>query len=657
MDSVISGIDSSHPTRIYGENAENGCATKTELYADRLLTSGIKLTDTNNAEIKCIELTDHSTNNVVPYVNGSLMSNGIYAEDSSSILLENVSIHGVRKGILAGRLSNWTLKSVDLLRNMSAGWDGDIGHTAPNDSNNSGDMIFNNVKIQYNGCNEIYPDNKPVFCASQSQGGYGDGLGTYKTGGNWYFTDCDFSHNTSDGLDLLYHTGDGNIYIKNSRFEGNAGNPLKLAALNDYVENSKVIANCGYFKDQSFTSTVHVTTGNPTGFDNCRAGAQALALILRENSQHKIYNSTILGDGGILFYTQGTGCNGTERVVARNNIYVGGPAFLDQTKDTDIFYAGGSDGDCGNPACCFSGQFDNDYAVEYGMKDPCQSTSNYFCESPDFIDTTDLGFYTGEEQNVGLQVTSPAIAEGNTSIVCTYGDCGEDFYHNDRASSWDLGALQYGSSSSSCTTVPSLCLDQYTCEVAGWNWWSTQVCMATAEPNPCASTCSECATQLACEGSAAGCYYYDSSCHATPQSTCDDDCSICSTDEQCTLSDVVGGCHWVVQGPGVGSCLAGPAGAEGENCDTNCLACVTQETCLASPLGCSYWTDGQCRNVSQNCDNDCSSCVTPATCSASLSHCIYYRDGSCNPENEPLESLGATTVNFSGGTLNGLNIR
>ena len=42
-------------------------------------------------------------------------------------------------------------------------------------------------------------------CWAQQTGGYGDGLGTTSTGGQWLIEDSFFHHNTSDGLDLLLH--------------------------------------------------------------------------------------------------------------------------------------------------------------------------------------------------------------------------------------------------------------------------------------------------------------------------------------------------------------------------------------------------------------------------------------------------------------------
>ena len=44
-------------------------------------------------------------------------------------------------------------------------------------------------------------------CWGQKAGGYGDGLGTITTGGQWLIEDAFVHHNTSDGLDLRYMDG------------------------------------------------------------------------------------------------------------------------------------------------------------------------------------------------------------------------------------------------------------------------------------------------------------------------------------------------------------------------------------------------------------------------------------------------------------------
>jgi len=141
-------------------------------------------------------------------------------------------------------LSNWELRDSSIRGNGFVGWNGDIG----SDSSNSGYINFVRTTIEYNGCAEQFPvvaKTGPggIFnCWEQNQGGYGDGIGTELTGGNWYFEDVSISHNTSDGLDLLYGdpSVEGSVVIKRGVFEGNAGNQVKTA-FDTYIEDVKIL--------------------------------------------------------------------------------------------------------------------------------------------------------------------------------------------------------------------------------------------------------------------------------------------------------------------------------------------------------------------------------------------------------------------------------
>ena len=66
------------------------------------------------------------------------------------------------------------------------GFDGDLGSNVK-DSANNGTLLFRRVVIAWNGCGETYPGKKPQGCWGQEAGGYGDGLGTASTGGDWIF--------------------------------------------------------------------------------------------------------------------------------------------------------------------------------------------------------------------------------------------------------------------------------------------------------------------------------------------------------------------------------------------------------------------------------------------------------------------------------------
>ena len=102
--------------------------------------------------------------------------------------------------------TDWHVEDVRIAANGWAGWDADI----QGDDSNSGRLHFIGWVVEWNGCAESYPGGQPIGCWAQTAGGYGDGFGSGSTGGDWIIQDSAFLHNTSDGLDLLYHSLGGN---------------------------------------------------------------------------------------------------------------------------------------------------------------------------------------------------------------------------------------------------------------------------------------------------------------------------------------------------------------------------------------------------------------------------------------------------------------
>ena len=117
MPALPSGPDSSHPTRLLGEGWNSGCGAAPELWGAERPWFIIDLEGSSNIELECLEITDHAScieshaeagfrcrRDTAPY--GDWASTGIYASDSDSVLLKNLSIHGLASnGIQAGRIS------------------------------------------------------------------------------------------------------------------------------------------------------------------------------------------------------------------------------------------------------------------------------------------------------------------------------------------------------------------------------------------------------------------------------------------------------------------------------------------------------------------------------------------------------------------------
>lgn len=340
-----SGLDPEHPTRILGKGWDQGCPDPPEFWGSERVWQVISLEGTSNAKIACLELTDRSgcvehhdnpqvrcERDTYPY--GDWASDGIYAADASNITLRNLNVHGFASaGIRAGRISEWTVEEVRIAGNGWVGWEGDL---VDEDDANSGDLVFRKWVVEWNGCAETYPGENPEDCWAQTAGGYGDGVGTGKTGGHWIIEDSLFRYNTSDGLDLLYaRLPDSRIEIRRTMAYGNAGNQIKVNGPT-IIENSLMVGNCGFFEGKPFTYNV----------DNCRGSGAALALNFRQGVS--VMNCTVAGEGDCLATVECdeySACDGSETVTMKNNIFLGYKEFLEASDracylwfDNDNFY-------------------------------------------------------------------------------------------------------------------------------------------------------------------------------------------------------------------------------------------------------------------------------------------------------------------------------
>jgi hypothetical protein len=407
---VPGGPSPDQPTRIVGQGWDSGCAAPPELWGSGRPWQIVDLTDASNVVVACLEITDHSE--CVESHSGGLACNrddppygdwadiGLYAQDSANVLLKDLNIHGLANGgVLAGRLTDWTVENVRIAGNGWVGWDGDI----EGDDSNSGTMTFRNWTVEWNGCGETYPGQEPVGCWAQTAGGYGDGVGTGATGGDWIIEDSSFLHNTSDGLDLLYHSEGGTVTINRVRAEGNAGNQIKATGLAS-LSNSLLVGNCAFFENQPFTYDV----------DPCRASGNTLTVAFAGGEQVSIVNSTFYGQGDGLVNAgprddEGYGCNGSESIKARNNIFQGDTDFFDPGDITFLFYQE----DCG------SLQFDSDYNIVHQAKNiTCNSTDTYvisgshdLCQDPRLT-----GPFSGLEFGMMPVPGSPAIDAGDSAV-------------------------------------------------------------------------------------------------------------------------------------------------------------------------------------------------------------------------------------------------
>lgn len=319
MTAVPSGHDSASRTRVLGKS----CSAPPMLWGSGGIERILNLEGTSNVEVGCLEITDrhdcvHKHSEPVAACppagsSGDWALTGVFASGSSNAWLHDLDIHGLATtGINAGGLRDWVVERVRVNANGRAGWNGNIGA----DSSNAGSIVLREVEIGWNGCGERWRTGEPWACWAQQTGGYGDGLGTTDTGGQWLVEDAYVHHNTSDGLDFRYMDGKTSttVVIRRLRAIANAGNQVKIRG-NAMVENSVIVGHCGYFSGKHFMVKA----------DQCRAGGNAVQLVLAPGTSATVRHNTIAGEGGVLIGT-GEG-DDTARVAIQNNVLVGFQSF------------------------------------------------------------------------------------------------------------------------------------------------------------------------------------------------------------------------------------------------------------------------------------------------------------------------------------------
>lgn len=395
MPPIPSGADAERPTVILGAGWESGCPQPPVLWGTERAAHILDLTGSHDLEIACLELTDRSpcvsfhTGGLAcrrdPYPFGPWAEVGIRAADSARVTLRHLDIHGLASaGVHAGRLADWTLEDVRIAANGWAGWDGDVA----GDDWNSGHMVFRRVAVEWNGCGESVSEGEPMGCWGQTAGGYGDGLGTGETGGDWLFEECEFSHNTSDGLDLIYLRPPSSVTIRRSRFERNAGNQVKTSGPT-FIENSVVVAECTHFSNKPLTHHV----------DECRAAGVAVSVSLWSGQQATLRNSTITGEGDCLVVAGcWSACTGREQVRLRNNLFIGREKWTGGDQACLLYQEGFPHG---------SGVWDADYSLIWEVRhDACPGPNDVCGQIPGVRDPA-LASFDGR-----LAADSPAVDRG-----------------------------------------------------------------------------------------------------------------------------------------------------------------------------------------------------------------------------------------------------
>jgi hypothetical protein len=325
---IPSGPSTRAPTRILGKS----CSAPPRLWGTNGAKRVLNLDGSSNVEIGCLEVTDHddcvsshSNASAKCADGGDWATTGLYARASHNVWLHDLNIHGLAaSGIHAGGLTDWTVERVKINKNGRVGWNFNIG----SGSSNSGKIILRDIEIAWNGCGERVATGEPWACWAQQTGGYGDGLGTTDTGGQFLVEDAFVHHNTSDGLDFRYMNGAASTSVTLRRVYSvaNAGNQVKVKG-NSVIENSVLVSQCGYFKGRYYM----------LADDSCRASGNTLQLVFTKNNTAVVRHNTITGEGGVLIgATEG---DSTNKVSIQNNVIIGFPTYRDPSILSSVYYA------------------------------------------------------------------------------------------------------------------------------------------------------------------------------------------------------------------------------------------------------------------------------------------------------------------------------
>lgn len=511
-----------HTTKIYGANyasCNDDYSNLTKVWGRERALYIFGLQGNDYIDFKCLDITDKSScvanvysqaadgtssyvcNRSGSYPLGDHADTGILSNvgTTSNINLDHVKITGLVNGIYAQKKQDWTANYLYLGFNSSTNWENDVdagGATTPN--HDEGNITLTNYTNVYAGCGEVWNSRgTPYYCTSQDQGGYGD---AHSTGGgnnaNYTFQNCHFKHNVSDDIDNLYDDGTTTtMKVDRCDFQGTSGQSIKSAAKTTYVENVVAIGNCGYFKEQSFTTFSSTQAGRsgsncnhdsvcndnenslncgcvvePSGpnagafvcgassivpgngdcpaFNNCRAGSVLSFDNKTTGQKFYIKNSTFYSNGDTVMTMAGANvCGAGTLYDVRNSYFISGTEFNNDFDKSDFFYSDGS-GNCADGT--FTPTEDYNYIINSkdGSGDATGSHSTWSSSVSRFVGSVPLNtsYLTATDVIPNFYLTA-ATNDADESVTCQ-GDCSVDYQNYSRGSAWDIGGIQYGSTPS-----------------------------------------------------------------------------------------------------------------------------------------------------------------------------------------------------------------
>ncbi len=452
---IPAGTPSQH-TRILGRNyascrtgSEMDKAKMSQMFGGNAVATVLNLNGAEFVDVECLEITRHSqcASHGEPRLPSNCNGNSAPTDDFDSdgvstdvhthdLLLQDMWIHGhTDRGIIGPIGGTVTANRIDISTNGMAGWDFDDGRSTP--SVNAVMKMTYSI-VEWNGCNQEYSATHPIpvlTCYGQSDGGYGDGIGTpAKDGMDVYIDHSIFRYNTQDGEDFGHiDSGSHKLSITNSQSYGNNGGQFKWGGgfTNVVFANNEVVGNCARLSQPM--------AGVPNGFnahlqDFCRA-RDTVSFDMKQGATMFFDNNTIISySPTTLDVTCDESSCSQSTLHFRNNIVLG--------FDNPATYSlGGERGGAGGfyfdkPI----GHFLRSNNIVFGLRNGhCTATEvckdpQFVGEPPRFTHESDLDHF-----NFHLSPSSPAVHAG-----AHISDLHTDFDGKSRPASgpYSVGALE-----------------------------------------------------------------------------------------------------------------------------------------------------------------------------------------------------------------------
>lgn len=473
------GINSSNKTKLYGVNHAScsSIGSATEMWGSERLEFLLNLRDSDNVDVQCLHLTDHSECRYQSSLNdgdvcdegtypfGDYAYRGIESTAANNVDMENVWITGLAsEGASVDTPSNWELTNVHMWGNAGINYNFNGTGVSGTTDQATGTMTFNGGSVAWSGCTLKYPETyssydgitlaDPKRCCSQNQSCAADGLGSQSNEATWIFDGTDFIHNVADGLDLLYHDvdgGSGTVTVKNGKYFANSGNQVKVGG-NGAVTNIAIDADCNYFQGKSYTweygGNCHTWDGTnqstcetghagcewnaePTELkcenfsDHCRAGGNAFSFAFQTNTDIAVEGVSVVnttnGEPFTVTARNIGSCTSGNKLTIKNSV-------VGTTNGLGWINIDGS---------CTSIDVTQDHSVIWGFLSNPTGTGNVF------TDPGLSGTILGSDQDFLIPSTSSSAY--NIADETAANQTSSDMFGFARGAAWDAGAIEFGS--------------------------------------------------------------------------------------------------------------------------------------------------------------------------------------------------------------------